>query len=432
MGTRRCVPHTTHASRSRLCEASAKPLRGASAATLRRLYHRCPLPIVLARRLSLLGGAPDVWQVPATEGAEDDVYCAAPALPAGLAPSAANGTGGVPVAVSLNGQQFHPLAQAYARWAPPLADELATLPTSGPIGGGTVVEVTGPGLGGGDDYRCRFGPLPEGGNETRATVLADEVGGLIVRATYTGNDTLGTVACTSPPAGAGAGVVQLQVAPNAQHFTPVIAFTYYADVTLSGVSPASGPTGGGTALTVTGAGLGGGARPECWLGTGRVSATVNAEGTRLECEAPTGAGTGDTRLRIALNAQQASGGLDYAYYEHAALWALYPDNGDRGGGTTVVVNASAGFSFANGSDHRCRYAGAMLPETRATYDANAEALTCTSPAFPASLLASSPCAPSLPRRTTPMRTRPATTPRPLAPACIATPCGTRRSAAVAR
>ena len=36
---------------------------------------------------------------------------------------------------------------------------------------------------------------------------------------------------------------------------------------------------------------------------------------------------GDTRLRISLNAQQASDGLDYTFYASPALGALHPDIG---------------------------------------------------------------------------------------------------------
>ena len=363
--------------------------------------------------------------VPATAGMADDVYCTAPAGSYGGSTNA-SATGGMHVAVSLNGQQFHPLVQNFSRWQMPPTADLAGLPVSGPTAGGTLVRVSmsGPGgMSGGDDYRCRFGPLPVG-NETRASVAASEADGAVVAATWSvdGSD---AVECTSPAAAYGAGTVKLQVSPNAQHFTPVLDFVYYDGVVLSEVSPSSGPTSGDTSLTVTGAGLAGGSKPECWLGTGRVEATVSGDGTSLECTAPTALGLGATELRIALNAQQASSGLGYVYYETPGLYALYPDNGDVAGMTLVTINATGGNSFANGSDYRCHYeeagssgevgsgeagsgsgdvrgdfeagsgsgSGAAAPsspqnqsETTATYDATGGTLSCYSPAFPQALV----------------------------------------------
>ena len=173
------------------------------------------------------------------------------------------------------------------------------------------------------------------------------------------------------------------------------------------VSPSIGPAAGGTALALSGAGLHGGRRPECWLGAGRVNATPSADGSELICEAPpavAGAAPGDTRLRVSLNAQQASGGLGYTFYAPPVLGALHPDNGDAGGGTLVRVNVSgmgAGGtddgvgmgSFANGSDYRCRFAAAVSPTPEApdalqrprtghvpaTFDPAASSLLCTAP-----------------------------------------------------
>ena len=80
---------------------------------------------------------------------------------------------------------------------------------------------------------------------------------------------------------------------------------------------------------------------------------------------------GDTRLRVSLNAQQASDGLGYTFYASPALGALHPDNGDAEGGTLVRVNltgaeSSEGVgSFANGSDYRCRFGAAVSPTQEA-------------------------------------------------------------------
>lgn len=78
----------------------------------------------------------------------DQAYCVAPAG----APRTA-----LPVALALNGQQFHPTPRPYDRMASTTAAELAEAsPTSGPVRGGTLVTISPPAgggqsLGGGDD-----------------------------------------------------------------------------------------------------------------------------------------------------------------------------------------------------------------------------------------------------------------------------------------
>ena len=107
-----------------------------------------------------------------------------------------------------------------------------------------------PNLEGGDDYRCRFGGAPAGG-ETRATAAAAEAAGAVVRASY--DAVAGTLACVSPPAVAGEGEALLEVSLNAQHFHAAYGFLYYGGVVLGAVSPSCGPAGGGTALLLSGA-----------------------------------------------------------------------------------------------------------------------------------------------------------------------------------
>ena len=65
--------------------------------------------------------------------------------------------------VSLNGQQFTPVrtlpatgADASFRYYDP-APRFIVTPPQGPTAGGTNVTLVGVGLGGGVDYRCRFG-----------------------------------------------------------------------------------------------------------------------------------------------------------------------------------------------------------------------------------------------------------------------------------
>ena len=313
----------------------------------------------------------DEW-VRGTLAAEaDEVYCTAPK---GEAPLAAA------VTLTLNGQQYHALPSNLTRHAPGTltADFL-----SGPALGGTTVNISErfgdvlDGLGGGDDYRCRFGPLAPP-NETRWDVADAEAAGLVVRATY--DATSGTVACVSPPQQAG--TVALQLALNAFHYRKVVDFDFYDVPIVSSLSPASGPVGGGAQLHVTGSGLGGGHFPQCWLGDGLSNATVSDGGASLRCVAPPGAAAAATPLRLALNAQQASAATDFGYYGPPTLTLLSPDNGDADAstGTTVRVVAlptGGGGAYANGTDYRCMFGGeGIVHGTRAP----PHTLVCESPA----------------------------------------------------
>ena len=76
------------------------------------------------------------------------------------------------LAVSLNGQQFHLLPFRYRWLTPPPNGSISGQPTSGPVGGGTLVTMRGPELAGGDDYRCRFS-LGESGEVDAASMQDD-------------------------------------------------------------------------------------------------------------------------------------------------------------------------------------------------------------------------------------------------------------------
>ena len=146
------------------------------------------------------------------------------------------------VRVSLNGQQLTVDSLGFMRVGSPALH--GTSPSSGPIGGGTRVLITGVSLSGGDDYRCRFGHsvVPA----TYSTASADAPW-LPISMTHPGSQ----IRCTSPDA-MEAGRVVLQVSPNAQQYAGTLAYTYYGDVAMLELSPSSGPELGGTHVMVSG------------------------------------------------------------------------------------------------------------------------------------------------------------------------------------
>ena len=311
----------------------------------------------------------------------DEVYCVAPAGQ----PAAA-----LPVGVSLNGQQYHSAEATYARlaWAEAISVAIAS-PVSGPVRGGTLVRISLPAgaaqsLAGGDDYRCRFADDALS-NDTRTVIFAHEAAPYyrVTPGTYDPTNG-GSVSCYSPPAASQEGVLNatLQLAPNALHFEVVAPFQIYEDAIVSSLSPSSGPLSGATTLVLNGRGLAAGSHAQCWLGGGRSEATLTDEAvengilgrSQLRCEAPPGVTAEATELQLALNGQQASFSVPFTFYGTAPLLQAMPNHGDAlslGVGTLVRVRTgafgfngtSAGDSFANGTDYRCRFGNASQPAT---------------------------------------------------------------------
>ena len=124
------------------------------------------------------------------------------------------------------------------------------LPTTGPTAGGTSVTLTGTNLTGATavDFGSTPGTIASGGTDTSITA-------------------------TSPPGSAGPVNVTVTTAGGTD--TQTNTYTYVAPPpTLSGISPASGPTAGGTPVTLTGTNLTG-----ATVEFGSTSATVSAGGT---------------------------------------------------------------------------------------------------------------------------------------------------------
>jgi serine/threonine protein kinase len=152
-------------------------------------------------------------------------------------------------------------ASSSASSSPPAPALTGISPASGPAGGGTSVTITGTGLAGAKGVS--FGGAA-------ATITADSATQITV---------------TSPPGNAGT-VNIIVVTPGG---TTAIQFTYIAPPVLTGISPARGPTGGGTAVTITGTNLAG----ATGVSFGGAAGTITADSaTQITVTSPPGnAGT---------------------------------------------------------------------------------------------------------------------------------------------
>ena len=154
---------------------------------------------------------------------------------------------------------------------------------------------------------------------------------------------------TTPAGTAGAQAVQVTNATGASA-TMSGAFTYAtATLTLTSVSPASGPTAGGTTITLTGSGFVSGATVR--VGGNSATSVTFVGSTQLTARTPAGtAGARDVQITNP-NGQSATrtGGFTYATAAAPTLTSVSPTSGPAAGGTTITVT---GANFVSGATVR--------------------------------------------------------------------------------
>ena len=201
---------------------------------------------------------------------------------------------------------------------PPVAPSVASLsPTAGPIGGGTSVTITGAGFTGAT--AVHFGT-------TAAT-------GVTVNSAT-------SITATSP---AGTGTVDVTVTtPNgtsptssADHFTYSVVAP-----SVASLSPTAGPIGGGTSVTITGAGFTG-ATAVHFGTTAATGVTVNSA-TSITATSPAGTGTVDVTVTTPNGTSPTSSADHFTYSAVAATIseaATFPVSfAETTGAHTIAVN----------------------------------------------------------------------------------------------
>ena len=216
----------------------------------------------------------------------------------------------IDVEVSLNGLDFTSTPAGLSSYKHTTPGGLSISPGNTAVAsGGTMVVVTGMGLGGGENYLCNFG--------SAGTVNAYMDAGR------------GAVFCLAPPVETIASVVlSLELSLNAgyDYTTSGATFTYHPPPLLLSFSPSLGPSHGGTSVAIGGTF----ALADAWhcrFGKARVPASRSSDGGTLTCVAPDApmAGTlGNATWALAslsFNADERpdwvtdSGGVKVAKYE---------------------------------------------------------------------------------------------------------------------
>ena len=205
-------------------------------------------------------------------------------------------------------------------------------PALGLVTGGTKVSVKGTGFTSGTTVQ--FGSTPA----TSVTVLSST-----------------SLSVVTPPGSPGLVDVTVTTPDGTSLVVNGDRFTYVALPTVTGVSPAAGPTAGGNTVTITGTGFQNifGFPGVSTVDFGSVPAssfTVDSD-TQLTATVPPGsAGTVDVTLLTWLGATTATSAADqYAYLPVPAVTGVSPGSGQSVGGNTVTVTGT-GFTDATAVD----------------------------------------------------------------------------------
>lgn len=190
-------------------------------------------------------------------------------------------------------------------------------PNSGPAAGGTTVTLSGSG----------FTPS--------ASVY---FGGIAAPSVAVVSST--KLQAVTPAHASGTVSIAVTESPHNQSATLAGGFTYAGATTLSvsGTSPAQGPTSGGTAVTLTGKGFQGGATVR--FGGSQSTAVTVASSTQINAVSPAGsAGTVSITVTDPDN-QSASMASGFTYSSAPSVSSISPNIGPVTGGTNVTILGS--------------------------------------------------------------------------------------------
>ncbi len=183
-----------------------------------------------------------------------------------------------------------------------------------------------------------------------------------------------TITASTPAHAAGAVSVVVRN-PDGQSATLTNGFTYIAPPTISGVSPTSGPEGGGTAVTITGSGFSAGATVT-FGGTAGTNVVVSSA-TTITVSTPAHApGAVDVVVRNA-DGQGATVAGAFIYIAAPHITSIFPSSGPPSGGTSVSIS---GTGFLSGAT--VTFGGTAATNVTVV---SATSITATTPAHTAGL-----------------------------------------------
>ena len=229
----------------------------------------------------------------------------------------AGSAGAVTVTVTNPGPQSGSLANGFTYVVVPTVSSVS--PNNGPAAGGTAVTITGTNFAAG--ATVTFG----GAAATNVAIVS------------------GTQITATTPAGS-AGGVTVTVTVNGQSGNLTNGFTYIVAPTVSSVSPNTGSTTGGTAVTITGTNFAAGATVT--FGSAAASNVVVVSGTQITATTPAGSAGAVTVTVTNPGPQSGSLANGFTYVVVPTVSSVSPNNGSTTGGTAVTIT---GTNFAAGA-----------------------------------------------------------------------------------
>ncbi|MEY3142913.1 MAG: hypothetical protein RLY21_1406, partial [Planctomycetota bacterium] len=208
------------------------------------------------------------------------------------------------------------LTNGFTLWSPPTLS--AVSPNKGSVSGGTTITITGTNFYNG------------------ATNASVSVGGVAATSVNVVNAT--TMTAVTPAGTAGAKTVSVTT-PSGTIDLPS-AFTYFSAPTVTAVSPAAGPLGGGTTITITGTNFYNGAT-NATVSVGGVAATSVTVVSTTTITAVTPAGTaGAKTVSVATPSGTANLSNGFTYVGVPTVTSVSPSGGPPAGGTTITITGT--------------------------------------------------------------------------------------------
>ncbi|WP_345718827.1 beta strand repeat-containing protein [Kineosporia mesophila] len=235
-----------------------------------------------------------------------------------VAPPGSAGTVDVRV-TAVGGTSAVVVADRFSYQAAPAITGLS--PTHGPVGGGTLVSITGSSFTG------------------ATTVTFDGIAAAGVIAVSTD-----TLIIAQAPAHVAGPVSVVVTAPGGT--SAAAGFLYVGTPVVSGLSPLNGPIAGGTSVVITGTGFttGSGATAVQFGGTNASTYTVNSDTQITAVTPPHGAGAAGVTVTTADGGTSAPG--TFTYIPVPTVTGISPAQGPEAGGISVIVGGT-GFTTAS-------------------------------------------------------------------------------------
>jgi hypothetical protein len=269
----------------------------------------------------------------------------------------------VPVEIALNGQQFETSEAHFYFLSEPHLRSVS--PTAGPGDGGTLIALraTNPAaLAQTEHVKCIF----------------TNVGIIEIEGTWDG--ALEVLRCSTPPstfAGPMTISASTQIAGHRLSSGMGVIFTYHPPFEFIQMTPASGPTAGGTVVVVAGRVLTSAFGPVlCRIGNHVLPATMELRRQSLRCRTPA-LSVQSAQVEISLNGQQYQGDLrgSFLFYSPPAILSVVPASGTAHGSTPVTISGT-GFLSSLRVVELCRWGNAT---TNVTF-VNETHIICLTPA----------------------------------------------------